>query len=320
MIDSAHVGVRLPERALDLERTQDAVRQQRQIELAKGAFSKHPRPPSPSSADRVPLLHSTTGCKFSERRRNGGVSKFGRGERQRYERERAMKAELARHDKLGPSSNNDPDAFAGLPQIAVPARESLFYSVLLCARRNATTEPLAEITSPVGPLPAILSVPAGGSVAPGSFTTAPGIPILSSPLSDVMMPGAFRGSTLALPNNVPVATADKSARESPLTAVKTSEEGLPKEQAGNLAVERSREEEDEDDDLYAQPKPAKLAQPKQMSIRERLDMLASGSKDATAAAGKSEPKEEKKETKASPGKANKGELRLSSDRRDSIDR
>lgn len=53
-----------------------------------------------------------------------------------------MKAELARHDKLGPSSNNDPDAFAGLPQIAVPARESLSYSVLLCARRKATTEPL----------------------------------------------------------------------------------------------------------------------------------------------------------------------------------
>lgn len=70
------------------------------------------------------------------------MSKFGRGERQRYERERAMKAELARHDKLGPSSNNDPDAFAGLPQIAVPARESLSYSVLLCARRKATTEPL----------------------------------------------------------------------------------------------------------------------------------------------------------------------------------
>ena len=41
-----------------------------------------------------------------------------------------MKAELARLDKLGPSSNNDPDAFAGLPQIGVPARESLFYSVL----------------------------------------------------------------------------------------------------------------------------------------------------------------------------------------------
>ena len=44
------------------------------------------------------------------------------------------------------------------------------------------------MTSPVGPLPAILSLPAGGSVAPGSFTTAPGIPILSSPMTDVKMP------------------------------------------------------------------------------------------------------------------------------------
>jgi hypothetical protein len=42
------------------------------------------------------------------------VSQLGRGVR-----ERAMKAELARLDKLGPSSNNDPDAFAGLPQIGV---------------------------------------------------------------------------------------------------------------------------------------------------------------------------------------------------------
>lgn len=83
----------------------------------------------------------------TERRRNGGMSKFGRGERQRYERERAIKAELARLDKLGPSSNNDPDAFAGLPQIGVPqvgvpVSESRFYSALLDAKRNARTETL----------------------------------------------------------------------------------------------------------------------------------------------------------------------------------
>ena len=45
MIDSAHLGVRLPERALDLERTQDALRHQRQLELAKGASLKTPCAP-----------------------------------------------------------------------------------------------------------------------------------------------------------------------------------------------------------------------------------------------------------------------------------
>ena len=165
------------------------------------------------------------------------------------------------------------------------------------------------MTSPVGPLPAILSLPAGGSVAPGSFTTAPGIPILSSPMTDVKMPGAFHGSTLAFPDNSPAVTPDKSAPESPLTAVKTSEEGPPKEQAGILAADQSLDNDD-DDDLYAQPKSAILAQPKQTSIRERLDMLASGSKDAMAAS-KPQATQEKTETaQASTSKANKGELPL----------
>lgn len=130
------------------------------------------------------------------------------------------------------------------------------------------------------------------------------------------MPGAFHGATLAFSDNVPVATPDKSVHESPLTPVlaataKTSEmEGGIKEQVDNPAGEQSRNDDDDEDDLYAQPpKPATSAQPKQMSMRERLDMLASGSKDASVAAGQRQPEGEKNETaKASPSKANEGEL------------
>ena len=87
-------------------------------------------------------------------------------------------------------------------------------------------------------------------------------------------------------------------------------EGGIKEQVDNPAREQSRNDDDDEDDLYAQPpKPATSAQPKQMSMRERLDMLASGSKDASVAAGQRQPEGEKNETaKASPSKANEGEL------------
>ncbi|GAA5981456.1 hypothetical protein JCM10908_004114 [Rhodotorula pacifica] len=120
MVQSAELGFRLPERMHDLERTQDAVRHQRQVELAE------------------------------ERRRNKGHSRFGRGERRVWEREQAMKAELARMDKLTAmgAGDADADAFTGLPQLGLPSGMSLLRCYIDAEKKLTADDAVAPAFSP----------------------------------------------------------------------------------------------------------------------------------------------------------------------------
>ncbi|GAA5878204.1 hypothetical protein JCM3774_005842 [Rhodotorula dairenensis] len=264
MIDSVRFGLRLPERPHDLERTQEAKRLERQVELA------------------------------AERRRNGGASRFARGERQRYERERAMKAEVARLDKLGPTTD-DADAFAGIPQLGFSG--GLSATPLMFPRLSA------DAHHPGVP----------------NFAIAPGVPIDPSKGLSVVAPtasptGATPCAATPAPVTLSVKGAAEDARKSPSAADTPSanhaKEGS--EPQGLLAVDETSDE----DDLYAlpKPKPATSAQAKVPAACKDSRSTASGKAERKDAINKNEAELGKKQQevrKASTSKAKKANSKTS---------
>ncbi|BGO92760.1 hypothetical protein NBRC10512_007879 [Rhodotorula toruloides] len=114
---------RLDERKYDYERTKDQQRAERAAQLRE------------------------------ENKKYGGKSRFGRGERQKYEREKAVAAELAAQKKIEAEGIKlDDQAFSGLSVVANKAGPS----------SSAAAAPLAAV-----PAPAVPEIPTAPSAAGG---------------------------------------------------------------------------------------------------------------------------------------------------------